>query len=149
MSNDQETIWGPYLSEAGFTIIPHHLLFINSLVTEEMHLTASEIMLLITLISFQWKPKTKVFPSIKTLSNRSGISERQIQRLILGLEEKKYIIVNRRTSNVNIFDLSPCIELVKNLIKEEKNYFRDNNMDSKDFRNMKNIGIFLRKNIMK
>ena len=54
----------------------------------------------------------KCYPSIETLADMVGVTERQIKRNINQLEESGEIIVHRNTGrgNANIYDLSPIIK---------------------------------------
>lgn len=117
--------WGKKIAERGFTQIPNYLLNLNMFVDEEMKISASETIILIHLIANWWHKDDLPFPSMKTLSERSGISERQVQRALKALEEKEYLSRKKRRINKvissNAYDLSPTVEILNLIANQFKN----------------------------
>ncbi len=127
--------WGKKIAERGFTQIPNYLLNINMFVTDEIKISSSETIVLIHLISNWWKKDDLPFPSMKNISERSGISERQVQRALKSLEEKEYISRKKRRINKaissNAYDLSPTIEILNLVANQFKNKYPRKIKDSK------------------
>lgn len=109
--------WGSAVASRGFTQIPNYLLQINMFVHEDHQLSATETLILIHLIATWWKQDEMPFPSMRTLAERSGISERQVQRAIKALEEKRYLTkAKKKVKTVissNVYDLTPTVKILE------------------------------------
>ncbi len=109
--------WGPDVASRGFTQIPNYLLQINMFVHEDHQLSATETLTLIHLIATWWNKDEMPFPSMRTLAERSGISERQIQRAIKALEEKGYLKKTKKKIKTvissNVYDLTPTVKILE------------------------------------
>ena len=104
--------WGEPVASRGFTQIPNYLLLVNQFLADENKLPPSEMMVLLTLVGSWWKKDTPPFPSIKSISTRANISERQALRALSSLEKKGFLKRDKqaKTSGViarNVYDLSP------------------------------------------
>jgi len=57
------------------------------------------------------------YPSMRTLADKAGISERQVQRSINSLEKKGYFKKDRKKIKgviaTNSYDLTPLVEMLK------------------------------------
>ena len=133
---DISSKWGKKIADRGFTQIPNYLLYVNMFVADEIKLSPTEMLVLIHLISSWWKKNDLPYPSMKTLSERSGISTRQVQRALNSLEEKEYIARKKRRINKaiasNAYDLSPTIEILNLVAEHYKNKFPRNIKEPKD-----------------
>lgn len=109
--------WGKEVAERGFTQIPNYLLQINMFVHDDHKLSASETLILIHLIASWWNKDEMPFPSMKTLAERSGISERQVQRALKALEEKGYLTKTKKKIKTvissNVYDLMPTVKILE------------------------------------
>lgn len=127
---DISSKWGKKIAERGFAQIPNYLLYVNMFVSDEIKLSPTEMLVLIHLIASWWKKNDWPYPSMKTLSERSGISTRQVQRALNSLEEKEYITRKKRRLNKaiasNVYDLSPAIEILNLVADHYKNKFPRN-----------------------
>lgn len=115
--HDMLSKWGEEVAGRGFTQIPNYLLYINMFVHEDHQLSPTEMLILIHLIATWWNKDEMPFPSMKTLAERSGISERQVQRAIKALEEKGYLKkMKKKLKTViasNVYDLTPTVKILE------------------------------------
>lgn len=113
--------WGEAVAERGFAQVPNYLLLLNNFADEEERLSPAELMILIQLVGAWWKKEEMPFPSIKTLSVRTGASQRQVHRAIKALEAKNLLsITKRRTKGIiasNAYDLSPLVETLQEVAR--------------------------------
>ncbi len=114
---DIKSKWGNGVAERGFTQVPNYLLQINMFVAEEIRLSPAEMIVLLHLVGSWWKKNEMPFLAMRTLSDRTGVSERQVQRAIKSLEEKGYIKKERKKIKgiiaSNSYDLTPLVEILK------------------------------------
>lgn len=115
--SDILTKWGKEVAERGFAQIPHYLMHINMFVGDEHKLSPAESLVLLHLVATWWKKDEMPFPSMNTLAQRIGISERQVQRAIKSLEQKGYISKEKkRVKGIiasNVYDLTPLVQILK------------------------------------
>jgi len=115
--HDITSKWGEEVAKRGFTQIPNYLLQINMFVHDDHKLSATETLVLIHLVATWWNKDEMPFPSMRTLAERSGISERQVQRAIKALEEKKYLTKTKRKLKTviasNVYDLTPTVKILE------------------------------------
>lgn len=111
--------WGSPVAERGFAQIPNALIRINQVVDDEHQVSPLEMVLLLQLVATWWKTDEMPFPSISTLADRAGVSERQVQRSIKTLEQKGYV---RRTKKSlkgiiasNVYDLMPLVKILNDI----------------------------------
>jgi DNA replication protein DnaD len=125
MAQDIIEKWGASVAKRGFVQLPNYLLQINRFVADEHKLTAVESLVLIHLVASWWKTAELPFPSMKTLAERSGISERQVQRAIKALEEKQYITKTRKKIKTviasNVYDLGPTVKILQEIAEHYGN----------------------------
>lgn len=108
--------WPSEIGEMGFTMVPRALLEYY----QELELKPSEFLVLVNIESYRWNANKLPFPSVETLSERTGISERSITRIITALEKERGVIrrqKRRRTSNEYSFD--PLITKLLNLLRAD------------------------------
>lgn len=121
--------WGSDVVSAGFTSLPNHLLSINQFVPKENHLTPTELLTLFQILSAWWDADRLPFPSKATIARRLGLSPRQVQRALNGLEEKGYIsrvarFYQNRGRASNSYDLSKVVALVRTLAAQNPDAFK-------------------------
>ena len=81
--------WGLLVAERGFAQIPNYLLLMNQFLEPERRLSPVELLILFQLAGSWWRRSEMPFPSMGTLANRCGVSDRQIQRAVTQLEKKR------------------------------------------------------------
>lgn len=133
---DLESKWGARVNDNGWSAIPRTLL----LNQKALNLKFAEMTVLINLVSEWWAPGSEIFPSIKTLADRTGTSEQYIRKVLKMLESKEIMVGNikltglikvipRRTDTgsqtSNVYNLEPLqkalttIQLSRDLEKSE------------------------------
>jgi predicted transcriptional regulator len=114
---DMVTKWGKEVAERGFTQIPNYLMRINMFVHDDHKLSPTEMVVLFHLVGSWWKKDEMPFPSLNTLADQIGISQRQVQRSINTLEQKGYLKrMKKKIKGViasNVYDLSPLADTLK------------------------------------
>lgn len=119
--------WGKAVAVRGFAQVPNHLLLLNLFLEEGSRLSPVELLVLIQLVGSWWKKDEMPFPSMRTLSVRCGVSERQIQRAVSALISKNIISkVKRRTKGIiasNAYDLEPLVALLNEIAKAFPNEY--------------------------
>src|SRR5687767_5772113 len=80
--------WGEAATAAGFTVLPNHLLSINQFLSVDRQITPTEMVVLLQVLSAWWSADKLPFPSKTTIARRAGLSPRQVQRALSGLEGK-------------------------------------------------------------
>lgn len=123
--SDMLTKWGPKVAKRGFAQIPNYLLELNRFVDDEHKLNATESLTLIHLVASWWKKDEMPFPSMRTLSERSGVSERQVQRALKSLEGKGYFKKERKRIKTvissNVYDLMPTVKILNEIAEHYGN----------------------------
>jgi DNA replication protein DnaD len=119
--------WGEAVAERGFSQAPNYLLFINQFIDEDNSLNPLELLLLVQISATWWKKETMPFPSVKTLANRCGTSERQVLRALAKLEGLELLKrAKRRNKGLiasNVYDLNPLVERLEEIAKAFPNAF--------------------------
>ena len=119
--HDISSKWGEKVAERGFTQIPNYLLQINMFVHDDHKLSPAEMVVLLQIVASWWKKDEMPFPSMATIANRSGISERQVQRAIKSLQQKGYVQISKKKIKgmiaSNVYDLSPLLETLETVAK--------------------------------
>jgi len=111
--------WGQRVAENGFAQLPNYLLLLNQFLSEEDKLPPVELIVLIQLAGAWWKKDEDPFPSMKTLSIRCGVSERQIARTIKSLEDKG--LLERKKKKIrgiistNSYSLEPLVNVLNSV----------------------------------
>lgn len=109
--------WGVTVAERGFAQIPNQLLQLNMYVHEDHKLPPAEMIVLLQLVASWWKKDEMPYPSMRTIADRAGISERQVQRAIKALEDKGYIKRDKAKIKgilaTNTYDLSLLVGQLK------------------------------------
>jgi DNA replication protein DnaD len=119
--------WGEAVADRGFSQVPNYLLFINQFIDEDNSLNPLELLLLVQISATWWKKETMPFPSVKTLANRCGTSERQVLRALAKLEGLELLKrAKRRNKGLiasNVYDLTPLVERLEEIAKAFPNAF--------------------------
>lgn len=126
-----EVKWGKAVMKVGFSMVPSLLLRAQ----QRLGLNPTQLAILIQLSDYWWDPERQPYPSKKTLSERLGISPRQIQRYIAELETAGLVKrIERRAPHrgklSNEYDLSGLVARLKKLEPE----FREASMEAKEIR---------------
>jgi hypothetical protein len=103
----------------GFCIVPSLLLRAQ----RRLGLNPTELAVLLHLADYWWDPDRRPWPSKKAMSERLGISARQVQRYIAGLEKAELVQRIERTAPhrgklSNEYDLSGLVAKLKRLEPE-------------------------------
>lgn len=116
ISHKSEKKWGRSVMQLGFSIFPS-LLFGAQ---QRLGLNPTQLAMLLQLADYWWDANRKPFPSKKALSDRLGLSERQVQRHIKDLEDAGLVKrIERRALHrgklSNEYDLSGLVAKLKKL----------------------------------
>lgn len=111
--------WGAPVIERGFCIIPSLLFRAQA----RLGLSAQQLTILLQIIDHWWTQDSWPFPRKRTLSDRTGMSSRQIQRHIADLERAGYIkrvtrYGGHHGKKSNKYDLSGLVTKLKELEPE-------------------------------
>lgn len=111
-----ERKWGKPVMALGFCVVPSLLLRAQ----RRLNLTPTKLALLMHLADYWWDVERKPYPSKKTLGERLGLGERQIQRHIAELEKAKLVRRIERTAAhrgklTNEYDLSGLVARLKEI----------------------------------
>ena len=122
-----EKKWGRKVIARGFTIVPSLLLRAQ----QRLGLNPTQLAVLLQLIDHWWDAERKPFPSKARLSERLGLSERQVQRYLAELEQAGLIRREQRYAKhrgklSNLFDLSGLVEKLKELEPEFRQVEEEN-----------------------
>ena len=102
--------YGTILAEGGFTQFPRPVEdYLNTL-----NLCSTAILLLIILSSYRWAAEQEFYPSVKTLAERCGVSQRRINQLTKQLAEIGLIVKCERFAGrsqlSNYYDIEPLFQ---------------------------------------
>lgn len=111
--------WGKDVMKAGFCLIPSLLLRCQ----QRLGLNPTQLAVLLQLADFWWEASRKPYPSKQALSDRLGLSPRQIQRYMVELENAGLLTRIVRSADdkgklSNEYDLSGLVEKLKALAPE-------------------------------
>ena len=118
-TRESEKKWGKNVIALGFCVIPSMLLRAQ----QRLGLNPTQLAVLMQLCDFWWDSDRKPFPGKKALSERLGLSPRQVQRYIAELEQAGLVQrIERRAGHggklTNIYDLSGLVARLKKLEPE-------------------------------
>lgn len=111
--------WGKSVMKLGFSIIPSVLLRAQ----QRLGLNPTQLAVLLQLADYWWDQERKPYPSKQALSDRLGLSPRQIQRHIADLESAGLVKRIERCAVhqgklSNEYDLSGLVERLKKIAPE-------------------------------
>ena len=118
-ARESEKKWGRKVMALGFCVVPSLLLRAQ----QRLGLNPTQLAVLMQLCEYWWNRDRKPFPGKKALSQRLGLSPRQIQRYIAELEQAGLVQrIERRASHggkqTNFYDLSGLVSRLKELEPE-------------------------------
>lgn len=118
-SKTSERKWGKAVMKLGFSVLPS-LIFRAQ---QRLGLTPVQLAVLLQIADYWWDHDRKPYPSKNTLSERLGLSTRQIQRHIAELEKAGFVRrIERRAAHrgklSNEYDLGGLVERLKKLEPE-------------------------------
>lgn len=118
-ARNSEDKWGRAVMQLGFSIIPSLLLRAQ----QRLGLNPTQLAVLLQLADYWWDHRRKPYPSKQALSERLGLSPRQIQRHIADLEQAGLVTRIERTAVhrgklSNEYDLSGLVERLQKLEPE-------------------------------
>lgn len=118
-AKDSEKKWGRPVLDLGFSIVPSLIYQAQA----RLGLNPSQLALLLHLADYWWQRENIPFPSKAALSERMGISTRQIQRYMADLENGGFLERVVRThvhkgQKSNGYDLSGLVSKLKALEPE-------------------------------
>lgn len=105
--------------QLGFCVLPSIIFQAQ----QRLGLNPTQLVILLQLADFWWTQDRKIFPSKQALSDRLGLSTRQIQRHIATLETAGMVKrIERRAAHrgklSNEYDLSGLVEKLKKIAPE-------------------------------
>lgn len=108
--------WGSAVVKIGFCVVPSLLLRAQ----QRLGLNPTQLAVLLQLADYWWEKDRKPYPSKEALSDRLGLSERQVQRYTAELEQAGFIRrIERRAPHggklSNEYDLSGLVDKLKQL----------------------------------
>lgn len=114
-----EKKYGKPVMDLGFCIVPSLLMWAQA----RLGINSAQFNIIMQLADIWWDPERKPYPAKKLLADRMGMSERQIQRHIAELEERKLVLRIARTrpgrgKTSNEYDLSGLVKKLKALEPE-------------------------------
>lgn len=103
----------------GFCIIPSILLRAQ----QRLGLNPTQLVVLLQLADYWWDEDRKPYPSKRDLSDRSGLSPRQIQRHVAALEKRGFVKRNERHAprggkSSNEYDVAGLVEHLKKIASD-------------------------------
>lgn len=105
--------WSKEIDLYNFTQVPNLLLSCQG----HLKITDGELITLIHLLTFWYSNGSRVYPTITTLRKFSHKSYPTIQKRLRRLEEKGFIRRVHRYGTSNRYDLTKCVELLKQHVK--------------------------------
>lgn len=119
--------WGEAVAGRGFAQIPNYLLSLNQFLDEDAKLTPIELLALLQLVGVWWKKDDLPFPSMRTLAQRVGASERQLHRAMTRLEKLGFLRRAKRKNRgiiaSNAYDMTPLVEQLNVVARAFPNQF--------------------------
>lgn len=122
--------WPGDAGDRGFTMVPTALLECY----RELGLTPGEFLILVNIESYRWSADKYPFPSITTLSGRTGMSERNVTRTISSLQNRRGVLERfKRRGTSNQYDLNPLVEKLNEIIaSRDISYYQKRHNGSMD-----------------
>lgn len=121
--------WGKAVVDAGFTVLPNHLIAMNRFLPPEMRISPTAFVVLAQILVNWWSREEHPFPSKASIAERAGLSERQVQRALTELEKKemlkrrpRFTAAGGRSSNE--YDLRPLADRVEGFVAQHPSAFR-------------------------
>lgn len=103
-----ESFWAKDILSRGFVAVPVILLEYR----EFLKINTTELTVLITLLSFRHGNRP-VYPSVKKISERSGVEPRVVYRATASLERKGLLVKDPQPGRTTNYDLGGLVEELK------------------------------------
>lgn len=118
-TRESERKWGKAVMKLGFSILPSLIFRAQS----RLGLNPTQLAILLQLADYWWSEERKPYPGKNALSERLGLSPRQIQRHIADLEKAGLVRrIERKASHrgklTNSYDLGGLVEKLRQLEPE-------------------------------
>jgi hypothetical protein len=108
--------WPSEVVGLGFTMVPNALLRYCS----KLRITPPEFLVLINIESYRWEADRLPYPSIETLTTRTGTTKRSVIRAITSLEDARGVIRRvKRTYASNEYSFDPLFVKLVTFIKND------------------------------
>lgn len=113
MKNDSDLKhkWGGQIIDHGWTSVPN-LLLKNA---KKLEISPIELLILIYLMRFWWRPDDLPFPSISKTSEEIGITRKTASKYFNTLKDKKLISEVTKKNGQTAYSLQGLIEKLQNL----------------------------------
>lgn len=108
--------WGEVIASAGHAQIPNLLIKHMG----ELGVSPSELTIIAGILVHK-RTKAKPFPSIRTLSQYSGLTEKSVSRLVGSLRRKRIVSTNEPNGKVNHYDFAPLIPRLESYAQPPQN----------------------------
>jgi DNA-binding transcriptional MocR family regulator len=108
--------WGDKIAAAGHTQLPNLLIKHMG----ELEVKPSEFTIIAGILVHK-RSKADPFPSIRTLSMYSGLTEKSVSRLVSSLRRKRLIRTNEPNGKVNRYDFSPLVMRLESYAQSPQN----------------------------
>lgn len=115
--------WGIDVVRDGYTLVPTRLIDINLYLTAKSKLRASEMMLVLIILSRWWEPERMPALSKSYIASRLGVSTRQVQRDIRRLEEKGVlarVASDEKSGGSTYFDIAPLLRMIRRIVSDRE-----------------------------
>lgn len=99
---------GAIRENAGFVAVPVVLLRAQ----KKLNISATELNVLLNLMSYWWGSQTAVFPRTSIIAKRMGVTDRTVQRCLDSLVKKKLIVRERDGEGRRVLLLHPLADKV-------------------------------------
>jgi len=115
--------WGLEVTKLGFQIVPDAIFKYQAVLGRDENgstqaVSSPELVVLLNVLMHWWTRETIAFPSPQAIATRIGIDRRSVDRAVDGLV-KKMILKKDRVGGVVIYDPSPLVERLQQLVVEQ------------------------------
>lgn len=108
--------WSEVLLKPGYTQVPNVLFSFQS----ELNITTGEMVVLLHCLAFKWSVSNP-YPSVNTISKRSGMSTVTVRRHFRNLEKRGLILRIRRYRETNEYDFAPLRTKLEEIYSTQPN----------------------------
>lgn len=120
--------WGASVVNAGFTILPNHLLALNQYLDVEKRVTPTEMFVLLQVLIAWWSADRLPYPSKASMAARTALSTRQVQRALAALEDKGFLTRTARYQSgrgrtTNMYDPKGLVDAIAAFAAKQPNIF--------------------------
>ena len=134
MINSQEKTpylkWGP-AAQAGWQALPNVLMKNQG----RLGLSATELVVLINLLSFWWYVDELPYPRVSTIANRMKVTTRTVQRALQHLARKGLVTkrteISKHGEEHEVFDPEGLVKILQGLAFQDSDY-REKKLEVRD-----------------